>query len=769
MATPARSSIPAGSAEAREAPLDRSLGFRLPAWLDPVSAQIAIKTAVGVVIAQAVALWLDWSPTGATLAVLMLQSPFFGRTLARSLLRMLGALLGSIVGLFVLHLFVQERALLILAVALLMGFVIYMQLGSRHPYAWLFFGFSLALLTFGNASNPEAAYDAAVAWVSGNAVGITVVLVMQGVLWPQTSARNFEHLVHAALRDGARLFAEKVAGFVDGRMASEEIARLEGKLIGAMPQLRLALHIAGYEPGRLARHRPDYELLIVEVQSLTSLIITFGESLKFCGQSAAVTSTIRQSVALRDLIRTLNAQLDHLVTDLDRGRRGTGLAPRDDVATRIRVLTDRLFADLRSREHTALDMAVLAAAMAKALEMTSRIAELRRTFQLLAEPHGPALAQKSQQVLGRPPSFLGPTSDRWRKAAAASFALAAGALLWITTNWPAPGKLLLFAFMPTGLGALLPQLPTRGALQSLIYGPALAAILYFGIMPGLAGMWELAPFLILALFPCAYFANSANPTTSIAGMFSAIWLLELINLSEGQIYLFSSFIETLIGIVGGVVLGVVAISLLDAPIPERRFRNHVREFFAVCERTVHEMVTSVPGDPAALARLTPNRARLFEQQRKCQMWLQQLDHERFSDDERAKAAWLIAAMRALAFRQDALERARLEFADAAALPQLAAARAELRARAASAFAVLRRSAARFEPAPPILGLAALAGPYEAWLEALRSVGDVDGGSNELGRRVLVLMGLHQALAYAIHDCHERFNALDWPLWGTSRF
>ena len=68
---------------------------------------------------------------------------------------MLGALIGSVVGLLVLHLLVQERALMILTVSLLGGVIIYMQQGARHPYAWLFGGFSLMLLTFGNVDQPE--------------------------------------------------------------------------------------------------------------------------------------------------------------------------------------------------------------------------------------------------------------------------------------------------------------------------------------------------------------------------------------------------------------------------------------------------------------------------------------------------------------------------------------------------------------------------------------------------------------------------------------
>jgi hypothetical protein len=35
--------------------------------------------------------------------------------------------------------------------------------------------------------------------------------------------------------------------------------------------------------------------------------------------------------------------------------------------------------------------------------------------------------------------------------------------------------------------------------------------------------------------------------------------------------------------------------------------------------------------------------------------------------------------------------------------------------------------------------------------------------------VLVAMGLHQALAQAINDCHDRFNALELQTWGAAHF
>jgi uncharacterized membrane protein YccC len=765
VAAPARPSPESGTSPVAA---DPGSAFRLPAWLDPVSALIGLKTAIGVVIAQTVALWMDWSPTGATLAVLMLQQTYFGRTLARAILRMIGALMGSIVGLLVLHLLVQERGLMILAVSLLAGGGIYLQQGARHPYAWLFGGFSLMLLTFGNVDYPEGAFDAAVAWVSGNALGITIVLVMHGVLWPHTGEGQFNALLRTILHDSAQLFALKVGRPLQGQAPSQEIGRLEGGLIEAMPQLRLALRIAGRETGRVAALQPDYELLIEEAQALVTLVITLGESLKICGQSPVVMSVIEQSGAARELVAILETELQSLAGDVAHGQLGTQVGSREALLSRVPALTDDLFEALRARQHDAMDMAALAAALAKTIELASRVAAIRETLALQAQPHGTKMAAQQLRALASPPVYLGLASDRWRKAAAASLVVGASAGLWIVTNWPAPDKLILFAFTPAALGALVPQFSMKALLKSLIYGPAIAAVLYFGIMPTLSDMGQLAPFLILALFPCGYFANSANPATSITGMMSGIWILELIDLSQGQIYLFSSFAENLLGIVGAVFVAIAAISLVDAPIPERRFRDHVRGFFAISEQIAREMAALTLGEPASI-RLRTGKSRQMEQLRMCHMWWAQLDHERFSEDERHKAGLLMAAMRALAFRQDALEHARLDLPPVGSLRQLAEPAAELRARARRAYGILEQGAARCEPAAPVPPIAELAAPYNAWLETARSIPATDPDAKELARKVLVLIGLHHALVYAIHDCHARFNALDWRLWGAAHF
>jgi hypothetical protein len=330
--------------------------------------------------------------------------------------------------------------------------------------------------------------------------------------------------------------------------------------------------------------------------------------------------------------------------------------------------------------------------------------------------------------------------------------------------------MILYASLMPGISAFAPPFQSKGTLRSLIFGPLAAAVLYFGIMPGLTDMWQLAPFLILTDFVFGYFANSPTPSTAVTGMRSGLWLLELIHLDQGQVYSFASFSETYLGIVGGVLVGVTVISLIDLPVPEQKFRHHVQGFFGICAGTAREMASVALDDPTATLRLRAGRMRLMEQLRMSHTWWQQVDPERFAEDERHKSARLLAAMRALAFRQDAMQQARLEFGLAKALPKLAEPGRELRELEARAYQVFEEAAARCAPAAPVPAVTELIGPYQAWLDALRDAhAQSDEHGKQLGREVLVVMGLHQALAQAINTCHDQFNGLDWRLWSEAHF
>ena len=152
------------------------------------------------------------------------------------------------------------------------------------------------LLTFGNAVQPEGAFEAAVAWVSGNALGITIVLVMHGVLWPHTGERQFDALLrHGPARQRATAHAQGQQTRSKDNHHRRKLAVLRAVLSRRCRSCGWRCGSPGATPAQLAALRPDYDLLIEHVQALVSLVITLGESLRICRQSHAVTTAIEQS------------------------------------------------------------------------------------------------------------------------------------------------------------------------------------------------------------------------------------------------------------------------------------------------------------------------------------------------------------------------------------------------------------------------------------------------------------------------------------------
>ena len=341
--------------------------------------------------------------------------------------------------------------------------------------------------------------------------------------------------------DSARLFRLKIADLSQAPASSQEIGRIENALIEAMPQLRLALRIAGHETGRVAALRPDYELLIEEVQALVTLVITLGENLKICRQAPVVMAALERSGAAQQVVSILDTELQTLAGDVARGQLGAQAGSRDAPLSRVHALTDDLFEALRARQHDPMDMAALAAALAKMIELAMRVAAIQETLALQAQPHGIEVAGQRLRALTPRPLYLGLVSDRWRKAIATSLVIAGQRRVVDRHQLAGTREDDPVRLHRTGARRAGAAVPVESAGTILDLWPGDRRRLYFGIMPRLADMWQLAPFLILALFPCGYFVNSANPATSITAMISGIWILELIDLSQGQIYPFSNF------------------------------------------------------------------------------------------------------------------------------------------------------------------------------------------------------------------------------------
>lgn len=739
---------------------------RLPHWIDPLSLRVALKTCVGLVVGLSVALWLGWSPTGVAFACIMLQTPYLGRTLGRSVLRIAGAIAGSLLAMTLIATLVQERVALLTAYALLTGLIIYLEQLSEYPYALLFVLLSVGLITFGSIYDPQNAFSEALSWMSGNALGVTIVLFMHGVVWPHTGERSLEKQLRTFLEGLSHLFTLRMAALPQnptrGPENAAEIRQLESHLIAALTQLRLALGIASRDTGRIARFHVPYAGLVEQLQSLMSVIMAYGENLRVWRDTALAMALVPGSAAPGRIMQALQGQLDDLAAGCARARDGTEAPSGREALQTIEAQIEAFRQTLRTRPHDALEAALFDAASEKAIETSGAITRTHQALASVEQPGKPVASAAPPRSQIDPITRIRSPALRLQKAAIGVVAVSVASLLWIYLDWPMPAALLAFVLMPVALNAMVPKFPIMGALKSLFWGPAIAAVLYFAVMPALDGMWQLAPVLILFLLPSTYLTNSANPSTMMCGMFTSLWVVELIDLSDVQVYSFADFSNHLIGIVGGVGVGLATLAFLNPPVPERQFKTYAREFFSRCERAIRDL-----RQPKARGsdEITARRAEWLELLCLCEMWTRELHPPRHPESELARLGAFIETMWAIAFRLEALEQARQRHPD----ETLIATPAE-RCREASIeeLGQLRQSLAS-SASPARMKLAGAADDFRAALEPLRVAAEDGDRTRDPLRQALTLTGYYCALADAIDDGLRHADEVDWRQWDLGYF
>jgi hypothetical protein len=323
---------------------------------------------------------------------------------------------------------------------------------------------------------------------------------------------------------------------------------------------------------------------------------------------------------------------------------------------------------------------------------------------------------------------------------------------------------MVFVLIPVAFNAMVPTFPIKAALKSLFWGPAIAAVLYFGIMPGLDGMWQLAPVLILFFFPTAYLTNSANPATMLFGLFTSLWIVELIDLSQGQVYSFANFANDTIGIIGGVGVGLAALAFFNPPQPERQLKKHARAFLLRCERTIGELRPKPQGTGTS-TDLRARRAEWLELLGLCELWARQLDPRRHPQSEREKLAAFIESLWAIAFRLEALEDARQRHPDESLI---AGPGERCREASIAGLSELRRAIAS-GPVAATTALASAADDFRATIEPLRAAAQDREEIRGSLHQALTLTGYYRALTDAIQECQARARDIDWQTWDLAYF
>jgi len=720
--------------------------------LDTTRLLIALKTCLAIILGFAIVLQLDWKPSFMAIVIVVLQTDALGATLKKGLLYIAGTLAGAVTAVAMVGLFAHDRGLFILGMALLSGFGVYRLQGSRYPYAWLIFIVTVALIAWLSAQSAEVTYELAVMRASTVCLGVIVAFTVHGILWPINAGKMFERQLHEFLEGSRELLSftsRTAAGEEANAQAGRKIASAQVKMIVA---LRNSLDAAGGDTARFKRFHAGYLELIAQLREMLLAIIAVHDGIARRADPRAGWPPIAASAGLGATLQAVEGQMEALIDDLARPRDGRS-TEREPVAP-AGAIVDQV--------DTAYD-AMLASEVAV---MMSRLTQVRASLSHVEDPgEAPAPLPPPAQV----PFSL--TSVKFRKAVNGGLVIVLMATFFSLTQWPMGLSLgMVFGALAIGFGAMLPlTMIRRQLLLSLVIAPAIAAPLYFGIMPRVDQYQELIPWLCIAFLPLLYLQTSPNPKTMILMIFTSIFLIALLQLDEeSQSYSFSSFLTIWFGFCGGFAISLAIFALFSSVVPEREFWKQVRSFFAGCGQFMQGLEESAPGTPAGAAIINTSVARWQGTLKQLQTWSSAINYKRVPGNDRQQTQALIESIEYLTLRLASAVRVRQQSVEALDEP-LHKPLGRIYDACIESLQLISNSLAEQQPIPDLPDTSSLVREVESRGDDLRqtAANEVEVPASVL--RFMSATSQLRSLLDAIHDCRDKANALDWEAWNRNYF
>jgi len=181
-------------------------------------------------------------PFWSLMTAYVVANPLAGAVRSKAIYRFLGTLVGSSATLVMVPALSNAPELLTLALALWVGFCLYVSLLDRTPRSYVFMlaGYTAALIGFPSVETPQTLFDIATVRVEEIWIGILCATLVHSVILPSGLAPSVLGLLDRTLRDARQWMADLLAPHrrliePDSRAIADDRRRLAGDIT----QLRL--------------------------------------------------------------------------------------------------------------------------------------------------------------------------------------------------------------------------------------------------------------------------------------------------------------------------------------------------------------------------------------------------------------------------------------------------------------------------------------------------------------------------------------------------
>lgn len=497
----------------------------------------ALKTFAASILALVIALWMDLPrPYWAMATVYITSQPLAGATSSKAFFRVVGTLVGAIVTVALVPNLINAPELLCLAIALWVGFCLYLSLldGTPRSYVFMLAGYTVALIGFPAVTQPADIFEIAVARVEEISLGIICAGVVSTVVFPRSVAPAIAGRVRKWLADARRLSQDALLG--QGTEESQRAERL--RLATDVVEIdALATHLA-YDRTADAGWVAGLGEVRLRMLMLLPIVTSIGDRLNALGEDG-----LRAQPELRQLLEQV---ADWIVSD------GSSRQPADRIRATIAARQAALAGD------SSWDRIITASLLSRLRELV----DISRDCRALGEAIAAGKDISSLELAFHPEAGAAQVRHRDHGMALWSAAGAAAAILiccgfWIATGWTDGASAPMMAAVACSFFAAHDD-PVRGirafGLWSLV-AIVVVAIYLFAVVPAISHI----EVLIVALAPTflLYGLLIARPATAPTGMALAANTATLLALQSTYSADFAAYANSAVAFFVGVTAAVV--------------------------------------------------------------------------------------------------------------------------------------------------------------------------------------------------------------------
>jgi len=709
----------------------------------------AVKTALAVVIAYAIALSIGWEkPFWAAFAVVFISLDTAGQSLNKGAIRMLGTLVGGVAAFLLLALFAQQRWLMMLSLSLYYGVCVYLMTGSKRPYFWFVCAFVCMVIMVDTAPAVSLRmFQIVVARVAETGMGILVYSLISVFLWPRSS-RGGLYAASRTLSATQHQLYQTYRGLMAGHGTVEASQPLR------MQELNL---LAGLGKALGAAERDSYEVFEVRHQwrrfHQTSSALM--ETLEHWRRSFPEIQSLDLERLLPDLAE-VGAELDDRFAQIQRMLAG-------EAPTRAPKPVRLMVEPKETRTHTHFQRAALTVVKTQ-IERLETLSRSLFTCVQDVKGYAPGTSKPSAEKIHRRQFAIDP-----ERITGAIFVMASqwiGFLIWIYLD-PPGHALFVFLTAMWALLAVMGRINPSMLWPGLVSGLVLGGVVYVFIMPHLSGYLQLGLMLFIVTFGGFYLLPGAINIGAMA-IFHVV-----IGIQNQQTYNVAGYANTAAAILLSLACVVALFYIVGSPRPEKVFLRRLRRFF----RQAEFLMSRLPLDRdeqkglATRWRMALYRNDLLELPDKLAALGQRIDYRLLSGQTAEQVQAVATSLQAVAYRIK-------DLADARNSPQndllVAAVIDDVRAWRVSVQKQFRLwvddTAKAVEPGVGIQDrLAARISRLEAQIgESLRHVEEGQLSEKDVENFYRVL-GAFRGLSESGAVYWRNAQGIDWAMWKEARF